>query len=310
MTRSTSSRTDGSHLRKGPGRWRCATRGFTLIELSVVLVAVGLLIGGLLVALSTQVEASKVARAERQLEEIREALLGFAAAHGRLPCPATEASDGAESPSPPGSTCVNSGGGVSEHGFVPARTLGLGGTRNPDGLLVDPWGNPYRYSVSAANDDPSNPGNPDNFWDFVVAGQMRAVGMSRLTPDLAICNTPSAMLNPATCDITPDVVVGDDPATPAVVERGVPVIFYSLGPDGSTFADTAAVPLDEIENAGELAAPPFWMTGPGAQTGESYLIASDKVFVAHPRTGTFDDLVEWISPYLLYSRMIAAGQLP
>jgi len=37
---------------------------------------------------------------------------------------------------------------------------------------------------------------------------------------------------------------------------------------------------------------------------------SDANYVSHPQTTSFDDLVDWITPYILYNRMVAAGKLP
>ena len=62
-------------------------RGFTLVELAMVLFIVSLLLGSLLVPLSTKLEqANRDATIEIQ-DEIKEALLGFAVVNGRLPCP-------------------------------------------------------------------------------------------------------------------------------------------------------------------------------------------------------------------------------
>jgi prepilin-type N-terminal cleavage/methylation domain-containing protein len=297
-------------------------RGFTLIELAVVLVVVGLLLGGMLLTLSTQIEMQKVRDTDRQLDDIKEALLGFAIAQGRLPCPATEASQGFEWPRNPTDKCKDSTGSDSPHGFLPAATLGLSGARSADGLLVDAWGNPYRYSVSPSDvGGPLNPAASDTKWDFVVAGQMKAVAnlptgaLKDLAPDLQVCNTAPSAVGATTCDDTASTVVGDDPTTTAI-EPGVPLVIYSLGPNGSTFATTSQTPsADELENAGELTAPPYnYVVGAGV-----YLIANDKVFVARGRRGdnastsnideTFDDLVDWLSPNVLYTRMMTTGQL-
>lgn len=100
------------------------------MELAVVLVIVGLLASGLMLSLSTQRESATMQEAQRQLENIREALIGFALANGRLPCPAsstlanTDANAGREN-------CA------SQHGVVPWVTLGLPET--------DPWGNRFTY---------------------------------------------------------------------------------------------------------------------------------------------------------------------
>ena len=52
--------------------------GFTLVELAVVLVIMAVLIGGMLVPLSAQRDIRNVSETQKQLSEIKEALLGFA----------------------------------------------------------------------------------------------------------------------------------------------------------------------------------------------------------------------------------------
>jgi prepilin-type N-terminal cleavage/methylation domain-containing protein len=114
--------------------------GFSLIELAVVLMILGLLLGALLRPLRAQVETQQYQEAERALDDIREAIIGFALANGRLPCPANgtvpsgTASAGVEVP--PGGPCTNSAG------VVPWATLGT-----PE---LDPWGRRYSYRVKAS----------------------------------------------------------------------------------------------------------------------------------------------------------------
>jgi len=64
-----------------------SNKGFTLLELTIVLLITGLLLGGLLVPLSTQMEQGQRARTQSQLEEIRAVLFGFVLKNHRLPCP-------------------------------------------------------------------------------------------------------------------------------------------------------------------------------------------------------------------------------
>src|SRR6185295_584121 len=71
-------------------------RGFTLIEMAVAVFVIALLLGSILVPLTTQVEQRKISDTQRLLDETREALIGFAAANGRLPRPAVSSSNGAE----------------------------------------------------------------------------------------------------------------------------------------------------------------------------------------------------------------------
>ncbi|MEZ5445669.1 MAG: prepilin-type N-terminal cleavage/methylation domain-containing protein [Gammaproteobacteria bacterium] len=109
------------------------TKGFTLIELAVVLLVIGLLLVGLLGPLRTQVEARDRQRTQERLDEIRESIYGFASAYGRLPCPDTNG-DGLENK--PGATCT------AAQGTLPFVNLGVPG--------LDAWGRRYVYRVDTA----------------------------------------------------------------------------------------------------------------------------------------------------------------
>lgn len=56
-------------------------RGFTLIEMAIVLVIITILLGGLAVPLSAQIQARRIAETNRTLEEAREAIIGYAMSH-------------------------------------------------------------------------------------------------------------------------------------------------------------------------------------------------------------------------------------
>lgn len=108
-------------------------RGFTLIELAAVVLVVTLLIGSILVPLATQVQQRKVADTQRTLDEIREALIGYAMINRRLPRPANSATDGTEK-------SVDCADDAACTGFIPWTTLGVQGT--------DAYGKLIRYSVT------------------------------------------------------------------------------------------------------------------------------------------------------------------
>lgn len=116
-------------------------RGFTLTEMAVVLVIVALLIGGMLLPLTAQVDQRNYSDTEKTLNEIREALMGFAASHNAtdakpyLPCPDTDG-DGLENRSAVPGPCTSS------EGRLPWVDLGLGST--------DAWNNRFRYRVTLA----------------------------------------------------------------------------------------------------------------------------------------------------------------
>ena len=64
------------------------SKGFTLIELTVVLMIVALLASSMLMNVSAQRKLAEYADTQRQMENIREAMLGYAMTNGNLPCPA------------------------------------------------------------------------------------------------------------------------------------------------------------------------------------------------------------------------------
>jgi len=105
-------------------------RGFTLVEMAIVLVVLGLIASLLIAPLAMRFEASRRHAAESMLDDITEALIGFALVYGRLPCPSTEPDPlspayGLEQ----GPPCP-----LNVPGYLPWRTLGL--------PAHDPWGNP------------------------------------------------------------------------------------------------------------------------------------------------------------------------
>ena len=118
--------------------------GFTLIELAMVLFIIGLLLVGLLSPLAVKVEQEERATTQARLDDIREALIGFALGNRRLPCPDTDG-DGVENPAAPAASCT------SDAGTLPWVTLGV--------EQLDAWGNPFLYRVT------------DNFADALVAGE-------------------------------------------------------------------------------------------------------------------------------------------
>jgi prepilin-type N-terminal cleavage/methylation domain-containing protein len=119
------------------GRQRGRQQGFTLIEIAVAVLVITLLLGSLLVPLNTQVEQRQIGETERRLAEIKEALIGFAAINGYLPCPAISATDGTEDRT--AGACTLVGGNPKRDGLLPWVTLGV--------PPLDSWNNLYRYSV-------------------------------------------------------------------------------------------------------------------------------------------------------------------
>lgn len=109
--------------------------GFTLVEMAISLVIVGLLLGGMALPLLTLQEQTTFSESRQKLTEIREAMIGYGMSHGYLPCPAVSVSNGAEDRN------VAIGACNKRVGFLPWSELGF--------QKLDNWEHLYRYSVSA-----------------------------------------------------------------------------------------------------------------------------------------------------------------
>lgn len=92
--------------------------GFTLIELSVVMIIVGLLAGFGLPILSTITLKEKMLKTTAHQEEVAHALAAYVLMHYKLPCPAAPDGDGTAQPE-----CHNYPQRCQ--GIIPYRTLGL-----------------------------------------------------------------------------------------------------------------------------------------------------------------------------------------
>jgi prepilin-type N-terminal cleavage/methylation domain-containing protein len=116
-------------------------RGFTLLEMAVVVVIAGMLLAGLLRSVAGLQARQHEARTGQQLEEIREALSTFAALNRRLPCPANPAT--AATAAGAGIERVPNAAGCTggNNGVLPWATLGLPQT--------DDWGRRFTYRVTA-----------------------------------------------------------------------------------------------------------------------------------------------------------------
>ncbi len=217
--------------------------GFTLVELAIVLVIVALLASGLMVGIAAQRNAAETIDAQRQLENIRETLTGFALTHGRLPCPAlpnltsSDASVGVENCAQP-------------HGVLPWVTLGL-----PE---VDPWGRRFTYYAHGS---------------FTGA-------------------VPSGALASFTLDTVGNANVKAGSGSSSNVASDLPAVVVSHGSRGTG----AWQP-----NGSQL---------PGVSGDEAENADADLTFISRTQDGNFDDLVTWIVPSILKSKMVAAGRLP
>ena len=275
--------------------------GFSLVEMAIVLVILGFVLGALLLPLREQREQAAQLQTINTLETAKQALLGFAQANGRLPCPATAAnfrantdagSLGQENPlggthniTPPLPAVANC---VAQSGFLPAATLGIQPT-DAQGFALDAWNNRIRYAVSSDDSSARIPSGDttacggDTAPDLTTTGNMAAVGLVCLAPNLRVCASSAAVNCTATINLINNAVV----------------VIFSTGPTESAEAAVlpAIVRLDETDNINAVSANQI----------DTEFVSRDISLAAAPNE--FDHLVTWISPYVLYNAMIQAGQL-
>ena len=244
--------------------------GFTLIELAIVLVIVGVLIGSFLGTLGSRIDNSRRAEVKEDLDVIKSALIGYAISSGGpfMPCPCTSDCDidttnpaGMENREADGTCTADAAAGYL--GFLPWGTLGL----KPS----DSWSTLYSYWVDPLfSDDGSGAGTAFDLTD-AGTGQIRT-------------RSP------------------DGTATPLIANNVIAVVYtHGKNTYGGRSVDGVGRPaipaanVDEIENT---------------DTNSAFISRVPSEAGAATPGGEFDDIVFWISDFEIKARMVEAGLLP
>ena len=268
-----------------PNVSRIDQRAFTLVEMAVVLAIVGFLMLMGMYTLTAQTEQRAREETQRRLEQAREALLGYAVANGRLPCPAAGGATGVESLA--AGVCTN-----PVDGFLPAITLGFQPV-DSSGYALDGWNNRIRYAVAAQTviNCAVMPPQPQHFTN---KSSLKQNGMScqPSTADLIVCKS---------SQVGPPAAGNCQGAGNSVTNQGVLV----------------AVVLSTGKNYAQ--APTAAAASAAGRTDEAANLDTDTVFISHTPTpegttaadgGEFDDMMVWISIGQFYGRLATAGVLP
>jgi prepilin-type N-terminal cleavage/methylation domain-containing protein len=324
------------------------SKGFSLVELTVALFIIALLLAGAFIPLSTQMEVRNVAETQRSMESTRDAIIGFAQANGRLPCPANGATPagtvdtttwatpvgaGAEQWDPANTRCY------TVFGVVPWTSLGVSET--------DAWGRRLSYRVSPAFADAISlntwqsrqsavpgPGTflPQQFATFTPSPADQAPTCPGSSPPAVapfVLSPAPALSSFALCSLGDIAVFTRGNATTTAVPLGtaLPAVFISHGKNGfgawqPNGIRLAPVPSgnDEAANVnGNTTATP--QPSPPGYTSWAFYSRTRAPAAGgcvDPVPGTtnaapsceFDDIVVMITTNALIARMVAAGKLP
>jgi len=254
-------------------------RGFTLAELAVVMVIVGLLLGGLLLPLTKQMDGRTITETTRQMEEIKEALIGFALANGYLPCPADPTiASGVTNAGISRATC-NTGSNMS--GVLPWATLGIRET--------DAWGRRLTYRVTAT----FAASTPPNYGCASAPSPTPSIAYALCsTGDITITTkTPSSRTGTTTASNVVAIIISHG-------KNG----YGAYMPSGLQMGSPPAVNIDETLNK---------------TVGTSFITRerSDYTDICSDTLTTspfceYDDIIAWIPYTTLLGKTVAAGKLP
>lgn len=284
-------------------------RGFSLIEMAVVVVILGLLLGGLIMPFSMQIEQRNVNQTKATIETVKEALLGYAMANGRFPCPAVAGATAVESfAGAPYAVNGNATNGIcrsfvngaafgfnTNQGFVPGVTLGITPT-DSNGYVLDAWNNPIRYAIAAVTDDTTN--NPPLSYIFTKSNGIKSANSTACAPNCGMNWIPNQITSNGVtanqallsiCNTATGIAGGACSGAATRITEGAVLVVYSLG---KNFA-TGGVGTDEAAN-----------------------LNADAAFIDHEpyptgnANGEYDDIVSWLGTSTIFNRMVQAGQLP
>ena len=128
--------------------------GFTLVELSIVLIIIALIAGSGLALLNAQIDSQRQSATRVKQDGIRTALTTFISRNNRLPCPADttlavgDPNYGVEAATPGTCTGITSSGvapAVVVTGIIPWVSLGIG-----DDATIDGYNDRFTYQVVAS----------------------------------------------------------------------------------------------------------------------------------------------------------------
>ena len=102
-------------------------RGFTLVEMLVVVSILGMLIAAFTTSVTAAQRRSKIAKAESEVKVVSQAILAYEQFGKDMP------------------SCKDADADENSLGFL----IGEGGSADSGGKMLDPWNTPYKISIKA-----------------------------------------------------------------------------------------------------------------------------------------------------------------
>ena len=266
--------------------------GFTLVELAVVIVIIGLLATMGLSALNVQQANAAVSATKKNQDTIKDALTGYLGRKKRLPCPAVDTSGGLDSTTRNGVPPLNC---KTYFGLVPYLELGL-----PRSVALDGWEHFISYAVSPTWVTTYNSAIPPIPGGNTTNTSVNAFNVGNVGTITVNTRIP-ASLNPPTVIANGASPYGQSP--PGAV---IALISNGLNGAGAYTAkgtqQTAPSGSDETANA--IAQTPLPLAGLSLST-----LFQREFTDQDAGYGTFDDVVLWLSPNDLLTPLIKDGSM-
>ena len=253
----------------------CPSKGFTLIELAIVLVIISVLVGSFIGTLAKRIDNTRISDTKDELEEIKQALIGYAYRNGSLPCPDCigvlcnpgSFRDGIEDRGTNGADAGQCSVG-NQTGFLPWVTLGL--------ARGDVWNTRYRDWVDVTDAD-----NGAGLGSAFVMTSPNGAGVIQ----------------------EPDYVADATGATLGPLANNVVAVVFSHGKNtfGGRSTDDViqpAIPAADIDEADNV------------NNDSNFVDRPPTTSDATTAGGEFDDILIWITEFELKAKMVEAGVLP
>ena len=282
-------------------------RGFTLVEMAIVLVLFGIAMSMGLKMVTANLDNAAYSATKSKQERIKLALMGYLRSNGRLPCPDTNLPpNGSENGDGTGTganfTCTLAG---TNFGVVPYVSMGL--TRED---VLDGWGNYFTYKVATAIDSGAYTLNaaPQRFraantnQNWALAGTATVGGGFDITSlNTNITDTFRTIIIKGTGSADTNVRDISYTAVAIIVSHGKNGFGAATTKSTVRMPATAAIGAgqDEITNA-----------------TDTTLTSTPVIFIRRPVTedpaavgGAYDDVVTYMTPQDLLQPLINEGTL-